>query len=128
MSDPRRWLMHLAPPRFVSHTKQQGGFLTDVPECHALWNYYLMARGTYELVELGTEIQYDDSTITSTQTRYRQQLESCALLHGVEPEAMVRYWDDVDAQCILMQLPLMPKGERYRFNEAPAIFLSSRIH
>jgi hypothetical protein len=118
---PRRWEIDFNVPWFIGYTERAGGFLKDVPECHALFHYYLLARKSYEQVELGFEVQYDDSMIVSTQTHYRAQLESVATMYGVDPDSMVRYWDCVDAQCIMLDLPFLPKGERYRFNEVPKI-------
>lgn len=90
------------------------GHLTTQPECHALFYYYLNARRTYEEKVKDSPIVYEDDPDPTY--NFRQLFTSIATLYNVEPEQMANCWEDVDKQCLLLGLPLMPDEEKYRFN------------
>lgn len=89
------------------------GFLDPHPACHALWRYYLSARQTWEthvkdviVLEGEKDPAYD----------FKQLFTSIAQAYGVQPEHMVKFWPNVDMQCVSLALPKLPDEDQYRFN------------
>ena len=106
----------LAVPFFMGYTTKAGGCLPDLPEAHALWYYYVLARRQYEEIEIGYEVQYDLGQVSSG-VNYKQLADTIAWMYGVKLYEMIRMWQYVDAQAKLLSLPLLPDTERYRFNK-----------
>ena len=104
--------IHPNPPFFLGY-QQPNGYLDSTREAHGLWNYYLCARNAYEshIVDV---IALEDEK--ETVVNFKQLFTSMAQMYGVQPEAMAKCWDMVDAQCRLLELPELPKEERYRFD------------
>ena len=94
------------------------GFLVDDLASHALWYYYLIARGTYE-THIMDPIVYEGDK--DPEFNFKQVFTSVATAYGVEPEIMVKFWDRVDMQCKQLQLPTLPDEDKYRFNVAAEI-------
>lgn len=107
--------IYTQPMFFMGYTTKAGGHLPDLPEAHALFYYYLMARRQFEEIEQGFEIQYDLGQ-ESSGVDYYQIATSIAWVYGVKLYEMIRYWRAVDEQCLLLGLPLLPHGEKYRLN------------
>lgn len=101
-------------PYFMGYV-EPNGFLDMEAETHALWNYYLCARGAYErTVKHVIAIEGEDDP----QANMLQLAKSMAELYGTTLEAMMKCWDRVDKQCDYLGLPRLPDEERYRFNRA----------
>lgn len=102
-------------PFFMGYTTKHGGHLPDLPEAHACWYYYVLARRQYEEIEQGFTIQYEHAD-RSHSVNYKQLADTICHCYGVRLFEMIRMWQYVDAQACLLGLPLLPEGERYRFN------------
>lgn len=92
------------------------GFLDRNRESHALWFYYLHARGTWENNVQNNPWVYEGDLDPGF--NFRQLFNSIALIYGVEHSAMAKCWPMIDLQCLALQLPTLPDEERYRFNRA----------
>lgn len=106
--------IHFDVPVFKAYIKGNGGFLCPHQACHGLMYYGLLARNAYELNVQKKGLQYEGTV--DNETNFRNLITSVSVLYGVTPEDMVKHWDEVDAQFILMGLPQVPKEERYRFD------------
>ncbi len=95
------------------------GFLDEHPESHALWNYYLCARGAYERTIKDVIVLEGDPDPAAN---FKQLFVNMAQLYGVQPEAMAKCWRQVDMQCDLINMPRLPDEDRYRFNSVDEIF------
>ena len=100
-------------PRFDPYVMPTGFLSPDTP-CHALFYYYLAARRTYEN-DVVDPIVYEGEP--DPEVNFRQLFTSIATAYGVQPEHMLKYWSNVDLQCNLLRLPLMPSGDQYRFDK-----------
>jgi len=89
------------------------GFLMNDLACHALWYYYLIARGTYETHILDPIVYEGDK---DPEFNFRQMFTSVATSYGVQPEVMIKFWNNIDLQCWALQLPTLPDEDKYRFN------------
>lgn len=101
------------------------GYLDASRESHALWNYYTKARATYErLVKdpIVLEGQKDN------EPNFQQLFTSIARMYRVEPQAMGKCWDLVDAQCDALQIPRMPDEDRFRFTNRKVIITTVKGH
>jgi hypothetical protein len=87
------------------------GMLSQAAEDHALFTYYTMARHTWEDM-IRDQVVYEGHAQPTT--NFRQLFTQLAKLYGVQPEAMAKAWPAVDAQCRLLNLPLMPPEDKYR--------------
>lgn len=90
------------------------GHLDWAMESHALMFYYLNARRTYEIYEIGDPIVYEGKD--DPRCNYHQSFESIASLYGVDPNKMNNHWPMIDAQCDLMGLPRLPEETKYRYS------------
>lgn len=90
------------------------GYLPRDLEAHALFFYYLNARRTYEEHIKEIHLAYEGDK--DSEFNFQQLFESIAFLFGVAKEKMANYWDVVDAQCGLLNLPKLPNEGKYRFN------------
>jgi len=88
------------------------GFLDSSRESHALWNYYTMARASWERHILDPCVLEGDK---DAEPDFQQLFTSVARMYEVQPEAMGKCWDLIDAQCDALELPRMPNEDRYRF-------------
>lgn len=104
--------------QFFTQYNMPIGFLVKDSACHALFRYYLMARQTYETHVLDP-IVYEGEK--DPEYNFKQLFSSVAKMYGVEPEHMTKYWINVDMQCDLLGLPLMPDEEKYRFDRVQEI-------
>lgn len=94
------------------------GFLDEYLETHALWYYYLCARKTWEdKVDSLIVLEGDDDPTVN----FKQLFTTIAFLYDVNPENMANCWPQVDMQCEALNLPQLPKEERYRFNSKQEI-------
>lgn len=94
------------------------GFLVRDKACHALFYYYLIAHNTYE-THIKDVIVYEGDP--DPQYNFKQMFSSAAACYGVQPEQMVQFWRNVDMQCDLLGLPILPDEERFRFNRTPEL-------
>src|SRR5690606_18627548 len=99
------------------------GFLVRDKACHALFYYYLLGRKNYENehqeLGLGDQIVYEGEL--DPKYNYKQLFVTIANVYGVTPEQMIHHWPAVDLTCRAFNLPLMPEGDRYRFNKVPEL-------
>ena len=109
--------LKLEAPRFLKYESPKG-YLTNHPACHALWYYYVIARNAFETNEEEPIVLEGDEDPVND---YTQIFTSVATLYGVQPEEMVKYWDNIDNQCRLLRLPLMGKSEKLRMNSVPEV-------
>jgi hypothetical protein len=93
------------------------GFLTRDAACHALFYYAVLARRAYEENVEGWATQYEGNL--SNTTDFFQLYLSIAFMYGVTPEAMQRHWSNVDMQFTVLQIPALPKENRYRHDSVP---------
>jgi hypothetical protein len=111
LDNRRRMRVVLDAPFFKEHTAPLG-FLAQDQSCQALFHYYLIARTNLEkqadplVYEGERDPEYD----------YRSLFKSISVIHATTPEAMSKWWSNVDMECRMRQLPLIPDEERYRFN------------
>lgn len=104
----RKFEVHLRPIIF-SHYVAPMGFLDRNLETHALWYYYLAARGTYEThVKDIIVLETDKDPVAD----FRNLFKSIARMYQVSTENMRNAWPQVDMQCTALHLPKLP--ERYR--------------
>ena len=90
------------------------GQLSWEMEAHALMFYYLNARRAYEIYEIGNPIVYEGED--DPRCDYHQLFVSIASLYNVDPNKMNNYWPMIDAQCISMGFPILPKESKYRYS------------
>lgn len=85
------------------------GWLANDPACNALFHYALVARLTHENAVDTTAIEgtHDENPA------YHNLFKSIARQHGVEAEAMVRFWKNVDMQFTALNLPHTPQHCRF---------------
>lgn len=105
------------PPYFMGYIYPNGN-LDSFPETHALWNYYLAARGTYERTVVDPLVLEGQKDPVGN---YRQLFESIATMYGVTPSQMAKCWQMIDNQCDYLRLPKLPNEERYRFDRIDII-------
>ena len=103
---------------FIDYQKPNG-FLSPCRAAHGLFFYAVNARRTYEEFELGTRTEFVGNL--SMQPNYRQSFESIAAMYGVNPDEMAKYWDEVDMQFVALDIPQVPKEEKYRLNRTPMV-------
>lgn len=103
-------------PVFESYNVPNGFLERDIA-CHALFYYAMLARKAYEENVAGIDMQYEGTL--SNRTDFRGLFESIAFLYNVHPAQMQRYWPAVDMQCVALQLPQLPKEDRYRHDKVP---------
>ncbi len=108
------------PPFFLNYM-QPNGFLDASRESHGLWNYYVCARLTYE-THIVDVIALEDEK--ETVPNFKQLFTSIAMMYGVQPEAMAKCWPLIDMQCFALELPQLPKEERYRFDNVETVTLN----
>lgn len=121
--EPQREITHkgktfrvsLTLPAFIRYIKPLG-FLTDDLACHALMYYALTARNTYEQITLGRQIQYEGDPEPEP-PNYKEMFVNIAGMYGVPPEAMAQFWPNIDMQFVALNIPQLPKEERFRFNK-----------
>lgn len=92
------------------------GMLDQDMACHALWFYYLNAMDTYEN-QIRDQIVYEGDP--DPELNFMQIFSSAALIYGVEPERMLKFWGNVDAQAKKLNYPELM--ERYKFKSTPEI-------
>ena len=78
------------------------GFLDPHPGCQGLWYYCVLIKGQ-RLEELDP-LQYDDVWPPRV-TMSKELFTSIALMYGIAPEVMVKFWPHVDMQCTMMGSP-----------------------
>ncbi len=105
------------PPTFVPY-EQPNGWLIREQACHALWYYYVVAHNNYrEHILDPLVLEGDPDTVPN----FRQLFTSIATMYGVQPEQMIKFWRNIDMQCVSLELPKLPDKDEYRFNKAPEI-------
>lgn len=97
---------------------QPNGFLDSEFATHALWNYYLSARGAYERHNIDSMKLEGEWEV---KVPYRDIFMSVARMYGVRCEEMAKCWDMIDMQCTALDLPKLPNEDRYRFNRIAII-------
>lgn len=94
------------------------GFLPRDIAAHALFRYYVSARQIYEEIILDPIVyEGDEDPVFNLEELFK----TFALAYGTEPERMIKFWPAVDMQCVLLRIPKMPEGDRFRFNHIPNI-------
>lgn len=110
--DGRTITVLMQAPVFWQYVEPLGG-LSAEKACHALWFYYQNAREVYER-EIIDPIQYEGDR--DTDVNFRQLFEHSAELYNVEPHIMAKFWPQVDRNCEIYDIPIMPREDRYRFD------------
>lgn len=77
------------------------GRLTRDLECHALWNYYGMAKLAFDRAKKNL-VADDERSLVFNVTTARQLFTSIANTHGVSPDKMVKFWDVIQRQRIAL--------------------------
>ena len=85
---------------------QPEGALTRDPACHALMCYALQVKVNLEAKN--ETIKYEESGDLDL-GNYKQLWVSTATSYGVEPEEMVKYWPNIDAQLAALGSPTVPE-------------------
>lgn len=94
------------------------GFLNSEPACHALWTYYTMARMNSEKINETIVVEGDTSDHAHLYN-FIQLMRSIALVYGVQPERMVKFWKNVDLTCHVLGLPRLEM--KYRLDTVPEL-------
>ena len=92
------------------------GFLDYENESHALFFYYINAQRIYETYIKNEPIVLEGDA--DPEYNLQELFISIAKLYNVHPENMANAWHQVDMQCRLLNLPLLPTETRYRFNNS----------
>lgn len=78
------------------------GFLLPHPACQALWYYTILIK--MQKLEEVDPIQYDD--VWPPRVRHAKELfMSIAMLYSTTPDMMLKFWPNVDMQCVSMKSP-----------------------
>lgn len=97
----RKWqagVYTMMAPYYDELLPENGGFLPrDVP-AHALWHYYMIARRSYELEKDGFAYEGDVSPDFNGEQTFR----SIALVHGCNPNDMIKFWPVIETQARMM--------------------------
>ncbi len=94
------------------------GFLANTRACQALFFYATRAKHVYDThVKNPVVLEGDEDPPYDL----RQLFKSVALMYGVEPEEMVKYWSNVDMQFHAMGQQKVPEGDWIRFDSVPEI-------
>ncbi len=105
------------PPTFEAY-ESPNGYLVHQSACHALWYYYVTASNNYrEHIQDPIVYEGDPDVIPD----FRQLFTSIATMYGVQPEAMIKFWHNVDLQCDKLGVVRMPTHDKFRFNKVPEI-------
>ena len=83
--------------------------------CHALFYYATIGRATYE--RFISEVQAYEGDLDSSYN-FETLIKSVAFLYDVSLEDMVAHWPCVSMQFHILELPMLPDEERYRFYRA----------
>lgn len=105
------------PPTFRAYEAPRGWLKHD-QACHALWYYYILAYNNYREHILDPIVFEGDPDVVPN---FQQLFTSIATMYGVQPEEMVKFWPNVDLQCVIMALPKLPMNDSYRFSKVPEI-------
>lgn len=116
----RRLIIQANPIRFQNYNRPQG-WLCDLPACHGLFRYALMAKSSYE--QMVDTIQVEgDTTDEMHRYNFRQLMSSVAMIQGVAPEEMIKHWRCVDMLFTLtLGLKQVPKIELLRQDKVPEL-------
>ncbi len=105
------------PPTFEAYEIPRGWLQHDAA-CHALWYYYITASNNYrEHIQDPMVLEGDPDVIPD----FSQLFTSIATMYGVQPEAMIKFWSNVDLQCDTLEIFKMPTHDKFRFNKIPEI-------
>ena len=108
------------PVRFMAIVKPNG-FLINHMACHALWFYYTLAQRTLEDV-VDEPIYYEGEQPPAH--NLRQLFVSASHIYGVDPHEMIKFWPNVDLQCIMSGGKKVPAP--WRFDKIPEINTETR--
>lgn len=100
-------VFYLEPMIWRSYNSPEG-FLHPHKACHALWYYAMCARSNYEKQQSDLIYEGDPDPIYD----FRSLMMGIATLYGVQPEEMIRFWNNVDLQMVKMKIPLVPLALR----------------
>lgn len=121
---PRKRLYEFNIPyyaEFMANSKmgnaQRPGFIVADPACHALLHYAMMMKENLKNHKDPNEIKLEAST--DQDINHRQVWKSIALMYGVEPEEMVKYWPNVTATLLANASEDLP--ERYKMRQVAEI-------
>ncbi len=103
-------------PAYVEYIQPAGNLIAEI-SCVALFHYAICARNSYELFEKDVIALEGDPDPVTDGPNYQQLFKSIARSYGVKPENMVKFWGHVDAQFIANDIPLLPAGSKYRFDQ-----------
>lgn len=113
----REFRIKFEAPQFTPYLIKNGGCLPDDRDCHALFFYAIYARKLYEDKYLGREIQYEGEA--EVPPDFPRKFKTAAMIYGADPERMIRFWPEVEAQFEAASIPQVP--EFLRFNKVPEI-------
>jgi len=117
---PQMGTIYLEPPIFTKYITPNGVFPIGTKDnigIHGLWYYYISALEIYKFVI--DDIQYEDEPNKEDMFNLSQLFTSTAVLYGVNPEQMTRYWELIDEQAEILELPILP--DSFKFNTVPEI-------
>jgi len=117
---PQIGAMYLEPPIFTKYITPHGVFPKGTEDnigIHGLWYYYISALEIFKFKIDGW--QYEDEPNKEDTFNLQQLFTSIALLYGVNPEQMTRYWGLIDKQAEILDLPTLP--DSFKFNTIPEI-------
>ena len=118
MTKPRKMQFTAVVPNYGDYQTPHG-FLQPDRACLALFHYATLVRKAYEQDK--DTIKYEDEP--DNLPNYHQLFKSCAMMYGVEPEAMLHFWPNVKLQFATMRLPMVP--DFARFESVPVIVTKS---
>ena len=116
MSDKLKVMRIKFTPHLFPDYVRPLGMLVEHKACHALFYYYLISRKSYEDIILDPIVLEGEK---DPEFNFHQLFKSIATAYGVEPEQMIKFWANVDAQCAMLQLPKLPEGDCFRFDGVP---------
>lgn len=97
-------------PLFMAYTTQEGGYLPNIPEAHALM-YYAM-HAVRMKAENPNIILLDDQAWP--EENFAQLFRGTANWYGVDPNEMIKLWPFVDKQFDALNFPRLQGPERFQ--------------
>lgn len=101
-----------SPPYWDELLERNGGLLPRDPAAHALWHYYCIAMRA--AAQEKTNLVYEGDT--NLDFKADATFRSIALAHGVNPDAMLPYWEVVLRQAKALGSDPENLPAKYKFN------------
>lgn len=110
------------PPNFSSYAPPNG-FIPVERAAHALMYYALLAKKQYDELIVDPLVYEGENDVVPN---FHQLFKSIALMYGVEPQEMIRFWINVDMQFDVLNLARVPDADFFRFNLTPQIVTETK--